>query len=216
MTGYSNSAAREAAAIRARARKGVWRRLTAAVGLNPAATRADARAALWAHGAAGETATAGMLAQLPAGWQVRHDVQLQGRRFNLDHVLIAPEGTVVVLDTKTWHRGYPTVLRAGRVHCGGQDRHDQVEKVAGYAQKISVALGLPGVVVLPLLVVHGSPVAGGYLDVRVPGVAAPVYVLGPAWLVPTLAGAPKERNPARAAVVAGRVDVVLRPYGEGR
>lgn len=217
MTVYGNSAAREAAAIRARARKGVWRRLTAALGVSPTATRADAQADLWDRGAQGEVVTAGLLTQLRAhGWRIRHDVRLPGRRFNLDHVLVSSCGTaVVVLDTKVWHRGRPTVLVQGRVHCGGEDRHGQVEKVAGYAAAVQAALGLPGVKVLPLLVVHGSPVAGGHLEVLVPGCSDPVYVLSPSYLVPTLAGGPKGRDPRAAAALAARVDVVLRPYGEG-
>lgn len=217
MTGYGNSAAREAAAIRARARKGVWRRLTAALGVSQQARVADARAARWAHGAAGEIATVGLLAQLPEGWQVRHDVRLQGRRFNLDHVLIAPEGTVVVLDTKTWHRGraHPTTVVGGRVHCGTQDRHEQVEKVAEYAACVQRALALPGVVVWPLLVVHGSWVAGGELAVRAPAWDGVVYVMGSARLVPRLAAGVRAWDPGRAAVVAARAAVVLRPYGAG-
>jgi hypothetical protein len=214
---YDNSAARQAAAIRAHARRGVWRRVTAWVGLNPAATRADAQAALWEHGARGEAVTEQLLAPLTAaGWVVRHDVRLRGRRWNVDTVLVSPCGTaVVVLDTKAWHRGRPTVLVRGRVCCGTEDRHDQVVKVAGYARQIQAALALPGVRVLPLLVVHGSPFAGGYLTVRVEGVMEPVYVLSPPYLVPTLANAPKARDAQRAAAVAGRVDSVLRPYGEG-
>ena len=218
MTSYGNSAAREAAAIRARARLGVWRRLTAAVGLNQDAVRADAQAALWDRGAQGEEATARLVAQLlTLGWQVRHDVRLPGRRFNLDHVLISPCGTaIVVLDTKVWHRGWTTALVRGRVHCDKEDRHDQVVKVAGYAAAVQKALGLPGVVVWPLLVVHNSPVQGGVLTVQVPGSgwSGPVYVLSPRYLVPTLADGPKARDPQRAAAVTARVDTVLRPYAE--
>lgn len=214
VTAYRNSAAREAAAIRARARKGVWRRLTAALGVNPHARAADAQAALWARGAQGELATAGLLKPLTRhGWHVRHDLRLPGSRANLDHVLIAPEGTVVVLDTKTWHRGRPTVLRGGRVCCGTEDRHAQVEKVAGYAARVHAALGMPDVVVWPLLVVHGSPVEGGELAVRVPGWGDFVYVMGSARLVPRLQAAVKVRDARRAAVVAARVDAVLLPYG---
>ena len=214
MTVFENSAAREAAAIRARARRGLWRRLTAAVGLNPAARRADAQAALWAHGAAGETATAALLRPLEAqGWHVRHDLRLPHSRANLDHVLVSPCGrAVVVLDTKTWHRGRTTQLVRGRVCCGGEDRQGQVQKVADYAGRVHQALALPGVVVWPLLVVHGSPIAGGRLEARASGWGGPVWVLGPNWLVPTLAGAPKGRDARRSAVLAGRVDAVLRPY----
>lgn len=212
-----NSASREARAIRARARRGVWRRVTAALGVSPAARRADAQAALWDRGAEGEAATAALLAQLLAqGWKIRHDVRLRGRRYNIDHVLVSPCGTaIVVLDTKVWHRGRPTVLVRGRVHCGVQDRHEQVEKVVRYAKDVQDALGLPGVVVWPLLVVHGSRIQGGRLEARVPGWDGVVHVLGPDWLVPTLAAAPRVRDPRRAAAVLARVDAVLRPYGEG-
>lgn len=215
MTTFDNSASREAARIRAHARRGVWRRVTAWLGLNPAARRADAQAALWAHGARGEADTARLLAPLEAaGWQVRHDLRLPGGRANLDHVLVSVCGrAVVVLDTKTWHRGRTTQLVGGRVCCGGEDRHGQVEKVASYAGRVQAALGVPGVVVWPLLVVHGSPVAGGELRASAPGWDGPVFVLAPERLVPRLAAAPQGvRDPGRAAAVAARVDEVLHPY----
>ena len=225
MTGGGNSASREAARIRAKARRGLWRRFTAAAGMNPAAVRADAQAALWDRGAAGEEATARLLAPLLGyGWQVRHDVRLPGRRFNLDHVLVSPAGdAVVVLDTKVWHRGKTTVLLRGRVHCGvgdrWEDRHEQIEKVARYAADVQAALGMPAVVVWPLLVVHNSPVAHGrgVLEARAPAWPGAVWVLSPRFLVPTLAmdpqtRKPRRRDPQRAGALAARVDEVLVPY----
>ncbi|MFF1916155.1 nuclease-related domain-containing protein [Streptomyces sp. NPDC058239] len=212
-----NSAAAHAAALRAGARRGLWRRLLALLGVRTAGVRrADSQAARWQHGAAGEETTARMLTALEArGWVIRHDLRLRGRRFNLDHVLVSPCGTaVVVLDTKNWHRGRPTALVNGRVCCGAEDRHGEVGKVAGYARLVEAALGMAGVSVLPLLVVHGSAVAGGYLEARVQGWDGPVYVLGPDRLLPTLAGAPKATDLRRAAAVAGRVDSVLLPYTE--
>ncbi|MCX4792543.1 NERD domain-containing protein [Streptomyces sp. NBC_01221] len=212
-----NSAAARAAVLRRRARRALWRRLLALCGVRTAAMRrADASAARWEHGAAGEETTVRMLAALKArGWVIRHDLRLRGRRFNVDHVLCSPCGTaVVVLDTKSWHRGRPTSLIRGRVCCGTEDRHEQVEKVAKYARLVEAALELPGVAVWPLLVVHGSPVAGGQLEARVQGWDGPVYVLSPDRLVPRLAGAPKVRDPRRAALVAQRVDSVLLPYTE--
>jgi hypothetical protein len=157
-----------------------------------------------------------MLAGLPSGWRVRHGLQLPGYRADYDHTLISPCGTaVVVLDSKQWRRTWPTRLVGGRVCCGPEDRHDKVQAVARYAARLHKALALPDVVVWPLLVVHGSPVAGGVLAVSVPGWAGPVYVLSPPYLVPTLATGPKWRDPRRAAVLAARVDAVLRPYREG-
>lgn len=183
--------------------------------------RADTVAARWEHGAVGEAATVRLLAPLVrAGWHVRHDLRLQGRRFNIDHVLVSPCGTAVVVgDSKHWHRGRATTLVGGRVHCGdprsgpADDRHAQVEKVAEYARLVEAALGLPGVAVLPLVVVHGSPVAAGGLEAPVPG--GTVWVLGAGQLVPRLQGAVQTLpDRGRAATLVARVDQVLRPYGK--
>jgi hypothetical protein len=93
-----------------------------------------------------------------------------------------------------------------------QDRHGQVEAVVRYAARVAKVLGLPAGSVWPLLVVHGSPVAGGYLTVPVAGCAVPVYVLGAEMLLPTMAAAPRGADRRRAAAVAARVDQVLHPY----
>jgi hypothetical protein len=174
-------------------------------------------AARWDIGAAAEAQTAAMLRQLEArGWRIMHDRQLPGSRANLDHVLVSPCATaVVVLDTKRWHAQRPTTLVGGRVHCGDQDRHGQIAAVASYAQRAARALGMPAEAVWPLLVIHGSRIQGGRLEARAPGWGGIVHVLGPEFLVPTLAGAPQGRDQRRAAAVASRVDQVLRPYGEG-
>lgn len=215
MTAAGGSAARWGQEQRAAARRGLWRRLLAALGLSPAARRADALAARTALGAEWEQHTAAMLEPLTArGWHILHDRRLPGAsRANLDHVLVSPCGTaVVVLDTKRWHARKPTRLIGGRVHCGGEDRHRQVEAVVSYATRVGRALGMPGVVVWPLLVVHGSPVAAGRLKAGVRGWDGPVWVLGPDWLVPTLAAAPAVADPWRAAAVARRVAGVLPSY----
>lgn len=207
-----SSAAARAAALRAGARRGVWRRLLAWLGLGGRAVRrADNRAALWDHGAAGEETTARLLAQLPYGWTVWHDMGLPGRRFNLDHVLASPCGTaVVVLDTKAWRKSWPTALVRGRVHCGPDDRHGQVEKVASYAHAVAAVLGLPVAHVRPLVVVHGSPVAGGHLEAVTP--YGPVYVLPPGLLVSSLAAAPGLPDQVRARLLADHVGSVITPY----
>lgn len=213
-----NSAAAQAAELRANARRGVWQRLLAALGVRTGRVRrADAVAARWEHGAAGEAETARLVAPLVShGWVVRHDLRMPGSRANLDHLLISPCGTaVVVLDSKNWHRGRTTSMVGGRVHCGTDDRQDQVDAVARYASRVARALGLPGVVVWPLLAVHGSPIAGGRLEASAPDWGGVVHVLGPARLVPTLAAAPKVHDRVRAAAVAARVDRVLLPYVPG-
>ncbi|MBT2439784.1 NERD domain-containing protein [Streptomyces sp. ISL-36] len=172
----------------------MWRRLLAALGFGkPQRSRSAARR--WDIGAEGGQTTGRLLAGLEAfGWHIRHDLALPGSRANLDHVLVSPCGTaLVVLDTKRWHRGRTTALVRGRVHRGAEDRHRQVEAVASYARRAAAALGMPAGSVWPLLVVHGSPVAGGRLEARAPGWNGIVHVLGPALLVPTLAAAPRKR-----------------------
>ena len=204
------SAAREAARLRAAARRGWWRRILAWLGFPVVDRRLEARAVRAEHGTVGEQWTAALLERLPAGWTVLHDLRVPGRRFNLDHVLIPPSGLgVIVLDSKKWHAQRPTHLIRGRVHCGTEDRHEQVEKVAGYAAVVARTLGLPVGAVMPLLVVHGSPVAGGWLEARVPGWERAVRVLGPDLLVPSLVGMPGGRDPVRAAALAQCVARVL-------
>lgn len=214
MTGYGNSAAREAARLRADARRGVWRRLLALLGFEAADARTEAVAARWEVGAEGEAVTARMLGQLRAyGWHVLNDRQLPGSRANLDHVLVSPCGTaMVVLDTKRWHAQKPTWLVRGRVFCGTEDRHAQIEAVAGYARRVAGVVGLPAGQVWPLIVVHKSQVQGGFLRVRVDGFEGPVFVLDPAHLVPTLVNGPKGRHAGRADALQRRAASVLPPY----
>jgi hypothetical protein len=184
------------------------------LGLGSAVRRAEAVAVRREKGAEGERATALLLAPLQSrGWWIGYSRALPGSRADLDAVLVSPCGTaIVVLDSKQWRRNWPTALVAGRVYCGSENRHDQVEKVARYAARVSAALALPGVVVWPLLVVHGSPVAGGYLAVRTEAWSGPTYLLEPERLLPTLANAPKQHDPARARLLAARVHQLLPPY----
>jgi hypothetical protein len=183
--------------------------------MNPAAVRADAVAARWERGAAAERDTARLVRRLRwHGWRVLHDRRLPGHgRANLDHVLVSPCGTaVVVLDTKAWRRSWPTRVVAGRVYCGGEDRHGEVEKVARYAGTVARLLGLSEGAVWPVLVIHGSPVAGGRLQVGVAGRPGSVHVLAAETLVPVLGAAPAGRNRAAKRELARRVDQALPPY----
>ena len=215
MTVYGNSAQRQARAIRRRARRGVWRRVTAWVGLNPEAARADAVAARWALGGRAERDTARLVRRLRwRGWRIRHDLRLAGRRFNVDHVLVSPCGTaVVVADTKRWHAGQPTAVVDGRLWCGLDDRTGEAEKVARYAQLVGQALAVPGVAVWPVLIVHGSLVRGEHVQVATSG--GMVQVVAAASVRRVLRAGPQGWSWGRARRVAARVDAVLRPYGEG-
>jgi hypothetical protein len=207
------SAAARARALRGGLRAAVERRVRVWLGVRP--SRADRQARRWAHGAAGEQQTARLLDGLVrTGWHVRHDLMIRGRRFNLDHVLVSPCGTaLVVVDTKAWRRTWTTALVGGRVYCGTDDRHEQVQNLAGYARLVAQALALPASAVHPLLVVHGSPVAGGFLEVPVRG--GTVVVLGPDRVVSTLEASPPGRDVRRATELAARVDRVLVPYVDG-
>jgi len=212
VTVFENSASREARAIRARARRGVWRRVTAWVGMNPEATRADAVAARWELGARAERKTARLVWWLRwRGWRIRHDRRLVGRRFNLDHVLVSPCGTaVVVADTKRWNAGRSTTVVGGRLCCGMEDRHGEAEKAARYAALVGQALGMPGVAVWPVLVVQGSPVPGGHVQVATQ--AGMVQVVAADQVVGVLRSAPQGWSWGQARRVARRVDEVAQRY----
>ena len=214
MSGAGRSPVEWAERERRKARKGIRRKVLAWAGRNPAAKRADALMARAQHGAVGEQWTAALLARLPDGWKVFHGRKLPGYDHDFDHILVSPCGTaIVVLDSKRWNASWWTQLVNGRVFCGLEDRHKQIQAVARYASRLEAAVGVSGVRVLPLLVVHGSRVRGGFLTALVGG--REVHVLSPPYLVPTLTKAPKVRDPGRAAAVAARVDAALRPYGAG-
>ncbi|MEW1565758.1 nuclease-related domain-containing protein [Streptomyces sp. NPDC093509] len=195
----------------------MWRRLLALLGVRTAATvRAEGLADRAAIGAHAEKATGAQLWKLETrGWQVFHGRHIPGGRADLDHVLVPPDGTaVIILDTKAWHAAWYTQLKHGRLHCGTQDRHGQVEAVAGYARRVQMALGMPGVAVVPLVVVHGSQVRGAkgeYLEAPVDG-GGRVFVLGIDRLVPELIRASKGIDSDAACRLAARVQEVLPPH----
>ena len=203
------SAGREAARIRASGRRGVWGHVSAWAGLNPQAAAADAVAARWRLGAEAERETARRLRVLRLyGWRIRHDLRLTGRRFNLDHVLVSPCGTaVVVADTKRWHASRTVTAGGGRLWCGGEDRTTEAEKAARYAALVAAAVGVQ---VWPLLIVHGSRVQGRHLEVVT--VSGRVQVVAVDQAVRVLRAAPAGWSWSRARQTAGRVDEVLRPY----
>ncbi|MEU1133561.1 nuclease-related domain-containing protein [Streptomyces sp. NPDC005900] len=214
MSVYGNSASRQARVIRAGARKGARRRVTAWMGVNAEAKAADAVAARWELGARAEKATARLVRPLWwRGWRIRHDRRLAGRRFNVDHVLVSPCGTaVVVADTKRWHARRTTTVVGGRLCCG-EDRHEEAEKAARYAALVGQALAAPGVpqvAVWPVLVVHGSTVLGGHVQVAT--VHGMVQVVAADQARRVLRAAPQGWSWQRGRRVARRVDQVLRPY----
>ncbi|MGQ4393749.1 nuclease-related domain-containing protein [Streptomyces violaceoruber] len=216
------STADEGARLRAEASKGWWRTILRWCGINANNRRLEAAAVRQEQGSLGEQQTAALLARLPAGWTVLHDLAVPGRRFNVDHVAIPPSGAgVIVLDSKKWRRSYQgrpclTALVRGRVYCGEQDRHEQIVKFAGYVSGTAAVLGVPAGMLMPVIVVHGSPVAStGRLDVAVPEWERTVHVLAADGLVDVLAGMPGGRGPVQpaAAALADRVRRTLPQYG---
>jgi hypothetical protein len=122
VTVYDNSAARQAAAIRSRARRPGWRWLLARLGVTAHTRRADAQARAWGAGAKGEADTVGLLSVLEReGWRVLHDRAIPGARTaNADHVLVSPGARVFVVDSKLWSArgGGAVVPSSGRSAAG--------------------------------------------------------------------------------------------------
>lgn len=174
MTAVDNSAARKAAALRAGARRGLWRRLLTLLGVTVHTRRADAQAGAWDAGAKGEAATAALLSVLERqGWRVLHDRAIPGAHSaNADHVLVSPGARVFVVDSKLW-----SARNGGRVwSVGGRLMHGQrcvdkdVRNVVFEAGLVSQALGVE---VQPLIAVHNAPVdGGGFIVQDVPVVPA--------------------------------------------
>lgn len=212
MTAAGQSPLEWAARERRTARRGVRRRVLAWVGLNPAARRADALTARIQRGVVGEQETARLLSRLPGSWRVMYGRKLPPYSNDYDALIIPPTGdALLAVDTKQWHRGWETTLRGGRVYCGPEDRHEQVEKTAKAAARLDRALGVSGVRVWPMLVVHGSRIRGGRLEARARSWDGVVHVLGPEWLVPTLlaSAARGVPDPGRVAWLEGRLNAVL-------
>lgn len=203
---YENSAARQSAAIRARARRGVWRRVLAWLGVTAHTRRADAQARAWDAGAKGEAATKALLSVLEReGWKVFHDRALPGAHSaNADHVLVSPGARVFLVDTKLWSARGSQVVRAvgGRLMHGQRVADKAIRNVLFEADLVSRAVGVP---VQPLIAVHGAPVEGGGFIVR----DVPVVPADRLLVLLRGNGGPRAAN---ASELAARVGRVLPPY----
>jgi hypothetical protein len=105
--------------------------------------------ARWLRGAAGERATAVLLARLPRRrWTVLHDRAVPGSRANLDHVVIGPTG-VWVVDSKAYRA--PLHFRRGRVWAGS--RPVPTDLAAWEAERVGALLAAD---VIPIVAVHGE------------------------------------------------------------
>ena len=144
------------AAARARQLRTPVVRLADLVGIRTSASRTAAR---YEAGAAGERATAALLAPLcQDGWTLLHDRALPQGRANVDHLAISPRGAVVLVDTKRWSARYRVRVAAGRLLHGTWDVTHRLSGTRHETAAVAAALGVP---VVPLVVMHGAPVADG-------------------------------------------------------
>ncbi|GAA2615608.1 hypothetical protein GCM10010304_81170 [Streptomyces roseoviolaceus] len=162
----------------------------------------------WAKGAAGEQATARLLARLRRrGFAVLHDRAIPGSRANLDHLVIGPTG-VTYIDTKAWRSKRSTVsFEGGTLRYGSYAQTRALDTVAWEAQEAAEALGCE---VRPVIAVHGARIPGpqGRLETR--GVTVVEARRLPA-LVRSF-GAQAGWNAARITAVKQRVEQELPPY----
>lgn len=120
--------------------------------------RGRGAAARWRLGATGERRTGRLLGRLQRrGWTVLHDRRLGPRsRANIDHLLIAPDGTVFNVDSK---------MRNGKVRYNARRNYLRIGRTSGYqlvsstlyeSERIAATLGreVGPVTVRSVLAVH--------------------------------------------------------------
>jgi hypothetical protein len=134
--------------------------------------RPSPEAIVWRRGAAGERRTARLLGPLERqGWVVLHDLAVPGSRANIDHLAIGPGG-IFVIDSKQY-RGRLQLDPSGRLWHGRYPLAPSLQAVSFEADQAAQVLPDPGMVVLPVVAVHGAQVPWGKVVVEgVPVVAA--------------------------------------------
>jgi len=122
--------------------------------------RSSPDAVAWRRGAAGERRTARLLSPLERhGWVVLHDLAVPDSRANIDHLVIGPGG-VLVIDSKQY-RGGLQLDGFGRLWHGRYSLAPTVHAVSFEADQAAQVLPDPGVVVVPVVAVHGAQVPWG-------------------------------------------------------
>jgi hypothetical protein len=117
-------------------------------------------ASAWRRGAAGERRTARLLGQLERyGWAALHDLAVPGSHANIDHLVIGPGG-VFVIDSKQY-RGRLQLDPAGRLWHGRYPLAPTLRAVSWEADRAAKVLPDPGLVVVPIVAVHGAQVPWG-------------------------------------------------------
>jgi hypothetical protein len=160
-------------------------------------------AVAWQRGATGERRTARLLSQLERqGWAVLHDLAVPGSRANIDHLVIGPGG-VFVIDSKQY-RGRLQLDPTGRLWHGRYSLGSALRAVSFEADQAAQVLPDPGVVVRPIMAIHGAQVPWG--KVVMDGI--PVV---PAKRLPSMLRAlPTVLEPERVAELADEARVRFR------
>jgi Nuclease-related domain len=149
----------------------------------------------WRRGAAGEQRTARLLSPLERqGWVVLHDLAVPGSRANIDHLVIGPGG-VFVIDSKQYRGRLQLDLSGGLWH-GRYPLAPTLQAVSFEADQAARVLPNPGVVVVPIVAVHGAQVPWGKVVMN----GVPIV---PAWRLPSmLRQLPAVLEPERVAALA--------------
>jgi hypothetical protein len=157
-------------------------------------------AVAWRRGAAGERRTARLLGPLERrGWAVLHDLAVPGSRANMDHLVIGPGG-VFVIDSKLY-RGRFQLDSSGRLWHGRYPLAPALRAVSFGADQAAQVMPDPGVVVLPIVAVHGAQVPWGKIFID----GVPVV---PARRLPSMLRAlPAVLGPVRIADLANQARV---------
>jgi Nuclease-related domain len=122
--------------------------------------RPSVEAIAWRSGAAGEQRTARLLAPLERqGWAVLHDLAIPGSRANIDHLVIGPGG-IFVIDSKQY-QGRLQLDGSGRLWHGRYPLAPTLQAVSFEADQAARVLPNPGIVVVPIVAVHGAQVRWG-------------------------------------------------------
>lgn len=150
----------------------------------------------WGKGARGEVATGQLLARLPDGFAVRHDLRMPGSSANIDHVVVGPTG-VFTVETKNYRDGVRIVR--GRVTAGGRRRDGLTEQAQRQAQVIRERTSKP---VRAIVVVHGGVRLGWFSSAVVAG----VRFCGPRRLVRALTKGDRSLAPGEVAAVLACLD----------
>ena len=160
-------------------------------------------AVAWRRGAAGEQRTARLLSPLERqGWVVLHDLAVPDSRANLDHLVIGPGG-VFVIDSKQY-RGRLQFDGSGRLWHGRYPLAPSLQAVSFEADQAAQVLPDPGVVVVPIVAVHGARVPWG----RVVMQGVPIV---PARRLPSMLRAlPAVLGPERVTALADQARIRFR------